>query len=987
MWLVVLLWTASRSLVVGGSFTVDTWTTEKGLPQNSVISLTQAKDGYLWLGTLNGLARFDGVGFSVFDESNTPGLNNSRIVKVFEDSRTNLWVGTETAGVVLVEPNGKVTGVDIGRGSRDGRLMAVVEDQSGAVWLYTADGQLCRYFEKRVDVWNVGTRVPSNCRALAVEKTGLLWVGTDWSLAALQPSSSGAAAGLPVVQEVSVSRKLDFILPCKKGGYWQIADGRISRQVNGRMEEDLGAYPWTNVPVAAACEDDRGQLVVGTYGDGVYWHDAGGGWQKLSGELSHTYILSLVCDREGSLWVGTDGGGLNRVRRQIFSVLPGSGAFTVQSVASTSTGDVWFGINGGGMALWRNGVLERFKEAQGPANPYVRAVLSDHNGQLWSGTYGGGLFQLSSNSFRRAPGGEGLDSHISALFEDRTGRLWAGTQNGLGWWSGSRWQALTNPISGSSVQAIAGDLEGGLWVGTYSGGLNHLRDGKVTIYGRTNGLPSDNITSLLLDKEGVLWVGTANGLGRLANGVWSRFMREDGLPVSNLGYLLEDDHGFIWVGSNAGLMRIRKRDLGDFATGAKSSFFCRLYGKPDGLLSGECTQGSQPAAHRSADGRLWFPTIKGLAVIDPATIAVNSNPPPVIIEAVLIDSHLHGTNSLRSPPPQRVVIPAGREGLDIQFACLNLAAPEKCRVNFRMFGHENGWTTRDGISRTVHYSKLPPGEYRFQLTAANEDGVRNDEGASLVVVVLPPFWRTWWFIGLVGFVVLGVVAGVVHYVSTQRLQRQLAGLRQKEALEKERARIARDIHDQVGASLTQVSLIGEMLEADKDQPEEVEAHARQISQTALETTRALDEIVWTVNPSNDTLEGLINYVCKYAQDYLAVAEVRYRLEVPTPLPATPISPELRHNVFLAAKEAITNVVKHARAKSASVRLKLEPGRFSLEIEDDGRGLGGMDPKAAAARNGLRNMRKRMEDVGGSFAIEPGAEGGAVVKLSAPIGTS
>ena len=374
-------------------------------------------------------------------------------------------------------------------------------------------------------------------------------------------------------------------------------------------------------------------------------------------------------------------------------------------------------------------------------------------------------------------------------------------------------------------------------------------------------------------------------------------------------------------------------------------------------------------------------------MIDPATIAVNSNPPPVIIEAVLIDSHLHGTNSLRSPPPQRVVIPAGREGLDIQFACLNLAAPEKCRVNFRMFGHENGWTTRDGISRTVHYSKLPPGEYRFQLTAANEDGVRNDEGASLVVVVLPPFWRTWWFIGLVGFVVLGVVAGVVHYVSTQRLQRQLAGLRQKEALEKERARIARDIHDQVGASLTQVSLIGEMLEADKDQPEEVEAHARQISQTALETTRALDEIVWTVNPSNDTLEGLINYVCKYAQDYLAVAEVRYRLEVPTPLPATPISPELRHNVFLAAKEAITNVVKHARAKSASVRLKLEPGRFSLEIEDDGRGLGGMDPKAAAARNGLRNMRKRMEDVGGSFAIEPGAEGGAVVKLSAPIGTS
>jgi len=251
--------------------------------------------------------------------------------------------------------------------------------------------------------------------------------------------------------------------------------------------------------------------------------------------------------------------------------------------------------------------------------------------------------------------------------------------------------------------------------------------------------------------------------------------------------------------------------------------------------------------------------------------------------------------------------------------------------------------------------------------------------------VLPSFWRTWWFVSLTTLVLLSMIVGSVHYVSTQRLQRQLATLRQKEALEKERARIARDIHDQVGASLTQLSLLGELVESDKHHPEEVEGHARQIEQTALETTRALDEIVWTVNPSNDTLDGLITYVCKYAQDYLAVAGLRYRLEAPPQLPATPITPELRHNVFLAAKESITNVVRHAQATAVVVRLQLEPHRFTLKIQDDGRGLAGLDPKAAQTRNGLSNMRKRMEDIGGSFAIGPAPEGGTLVQLIAPLG--
>jgi signal transduction histidine kinase len=298
-----------------------------------------------------------------------------------------------------------------------------------------------------------------------------------------------------------------------------------------------------------------------------------------------------------------------------------------------------------------------------------------------------------------------------------------------------------------------------------------------------------------------------------------------------------------------------------------------------------------------------------------------------------------------------------------------------------MEGHESGWT-HAGVDRVARYSNLPPGDYTFRVIASNEDGVWNETGASLAVAVLPPFWRTWWFTAIITIFLIGLIVSTVHYLSTQRLQRELVLLRQQEELEHERARIARDLHDQLGANLTQVALLGEMAESDKHLPHEVEDHARQISQTARETTRALDEIVWAVNPSNDTLEGLLTYVCKYAQEYMELAGLRYRLYAPPELPDTPIAPEVRHNVFLAAKEAINNIVKHAGASSASLRLRLDAARFIIEIQDDGRGMA--EAAAKSGRNGLRNMRKRMEDIGGSFAIEPATGQGTVVRLTASI---
>ena len=967
------------------AFTVDVWETESGLPQNSVIAMIQTRDGYLWLGTLNGLVRFDGMRFTVFDEGNTPGLSSSRIVSLFEDRQGRLWVGTETGGAAVVR-DGKVTSLDIGRGTRDGRLLATCEDTSGSVWLYTAAGELCRYREGKVDVWKLGAGRPSKLRALVPRPTGGLWVGTDWSLFTLGSTAELPPRELPVEDVIAIG-KLDYLLASRGGGQWRLADGVIRRWVPGEPGVDLGAYPWDSTPVSTACEDQEGNLIVGTLGAGVFWFDAKGHVTRLSKDsgLSHNYILSLTVDREGSLWVGTDGGGLNRVKHPKFQTLPESRGLVAQSVCEDDEGAIWVGYNKGGIDRWRDGNVRRFGPEEGLMNVPVRAVCPGGPGKVWIGTLGAGLLLFEHERFVRPPAASRIHPAILALHRDRQGRLWVGTRGGLALADGDQFQSYTtrDGLSSDVVQAIADDLEGNLWVGTEQGGLNRLRDGRFTVIRKSaHGLPSDAISSLHVDEKGVLWIGTdGGGLARFHQDRWTRYTKGEGLVSNSIGYLIEDGTGHLWLGSNAGLMRTPKEALEAFAAGRTNAVPCRAYGSPDGLPAGECTSGSQPGAAQARSGLLWFPTIKGVAVADPGVLTANLHPPPVAIEAVLIDGVDQRPDLLRTEPPSAVTMSAGKERLEIQYTSLNLAAPDRARFRYRLGG--SAWTEAGG-ARSVQFPRLSPDEYRFEVTASNEDGVWNPVGAILAIVVEPPFWRTWWFLGGTTAFLLGALGGLVYFVSTQQLQRQLERLQQQQALEKERSRIARDLHDQLGASLTQVALLGELAESDKDEPAEVEAHARQISQTARDTTRVLDEIVWAVNPSNDTLDGLITYLCKNAQEYLGVAGLRYRQEIPPQLPALPLPPEVRHNVFLAAKEAVTNIVRHAQASEARMRLHLTAHTFTLEIEDNGRGPAGRETKAAQGRNGLRNMSKRMEDIGGQFDIATGSDGGTLVRLAAPL---
>lgn len=919
-------------------FVVDVWNADDRLPQSSVVALTQTRDGYLWLGTLNGLARFDGNAITKFNVNNTPQLPNNKINFLFEDTHTNLWAGTDNGALSVIQ-NGALKKIHDGSATA-GKITAGFDDQNGAVWFVTDARQiLC---------WRKG----------ALE---------------LRPSVSRG------LRDYLTYLAFHLIVQSKDGSSWQLQNGQVEKWRGELRENNFGPVPWGNATVTAICEDDTGGLVVGTSGMGVFWFDHAGIFSHIvqTNGLPSDLVLSLSFDSGNNLWVGTDGKGLARVRKKTFSAPAELSGGVAQSVAEDAQGGLWTAFNLRGLTYWRTNRAEQFSIG---ANNAAWCVLVDDREQVWAGTSGQGLFRLVNGAFQPVPAAMPVGQKIFSLFKSRDGKIWVGGETGLASFDGERWNYFTtvNGLPKSAVCALAEDKDGTLWIGTKSEGMFTLQNGTIT--GVT--APVKDISTFLIGGDGALWSGSiAHGLARRSTtGEWKLFSSTtNGLANDDINSLAEDGAGNLWIGSYEGLVRVEKESIANVLAGSVKTLSCRTF------LTRECSAGAQPATLRARDGRLWFPTIEGLVSVEPSNLKKNSRPPPVIVESVLVDGVELKTNALASGWSGSVTLTPQNEQLEIRFTALNFSAPKGpqsgVRFKYILEGRDKNPTDLRG-ERSVILNRLAPGNYVFRVKAGNEDDVWNDTGATIAITVEPPFWKKTSFLVAMGLVILAVLAGIIYLISTAKLKRQLRVARQKELIETERARIARDLHDQLGANITQITLLGEMAEMDKDEPAEVEQHAQQICETARETTRSLDEIVWAVNPSNDTLEGLANYSCKYAQDYFALAQVSYRAELPPNLPPTPILPEVRHNVFLAFKEAVNNVVKHSQASEARVRLQLEADKFILSIADNGRGVG--DLSAKQLRNGLKNMRRRLTDVHGEFHIAPNEGGGTVVKLVVPL---
>jgi signal transduction histidine kinase/ligand-binding sensor domain-containing protein len=968
----------------GGRFLVDSWQTDQGLPQNSVISMTQSHDGYLWLATFNGLVRFDGVRFTIFNSHNTPALESSRIVRVWEDKSQCLWIGAESGGLVRRE-HGVFQQINIS-GGKPAQLQSLCDGATpGEVWLTLVDGRLGHFASGKLEFESL---VVDGNRLLAIAplraNDGRLFVWTDKGLVSQQ--NGGFVPAGPAALKFSFSA--DIFAPSRRGGSWRTLDGKIVRVEQDKIVETHPADGWLGAGVATMFEDRAGNLWIGTLGAGVGCIHPNGRREIIGDEygLGHGQIRSILEDHENNIWIGTDGAGLYRLRAGAFSVIDksaGLGADIALAVTEAEDG-LWIGTNGGGLAHVNDEGAETLN-SHGLSIVHVWTILEDRQKSLWVGTWGAGVFAKIGGQFQSVPELNVLGGIVVASYQDPTGVLWFGGPGGLARWSAGRVKLFTRAdgLSHDDIRAITDDGAGGLWIGSNGGGLNHYKDGKFTSFRHTQGLADDTVWSLYRDNENTLWIGTfGGGLSVLRDGKLKSYTTADGLPSAVICSITEDSHGYLWISSYSGVFRVKKAQLLAHQPGSKSGLDFFVFTKSDGLPSRECTGGFQPSFCKTRDGHLVYPTVKGVAVVDPENLPFNPHAPAVIIEEAEID----GDSVALDPAPAVFRVPPNRAQVEFRYTGLSYSAPEKVRFRYKLEALDKDWQDA-GSRRSVFYSHLPPGDYRFHVIAANNDGVWNNVGSTLAVRVIPAFWQTWWFLAACVLMVGGVIAGFVRYVEVRKLQQRMQLLEQQHAVERERARIAKDIHDDLGASLTQITLLSELARTDLNRPAEAESHIRQISGTARELTRAMDEIVWAVNPQNDTLEDLLTYTVKFAQEHLGLARIRCRLDVPAHLPPMHLSAEIRHNLFLAIKEAINNVVKHSKATEAWLRLRSSEKSFVFEIEDNGCGIpasvqaGRMDDLTTpGSHNGLRNMQRRLSEIGGSFEILPRPEGGSLVRM-------
>jgi ligand-binding sensor domain-containing protein len=940
----------------------------------------------LWIATFNGLARFDGVTFKVFEPDETPELLSSRIVALSEDPQGALWVATEEGDLVRESRNAFVSHRAPDRGviTRSARSLAHTAD--GAVWMMTMDNQLMKFANGNFSIISTNWNLQDNrVNGMATDKDGELWIGTDKELAVWRQGGFEVAWDQSHEQGFSVVG----LARSRAGGCWVVGNGRLRRFASGKWDEDAGPYVATRAIVDGLCEARSGDIWLGTYGNGLFCYQTNGVVLHMSTRqgLPSDVIRCLYADREDNIWVGTEGGGLVRLKPKVFQSFgrqEGLSGDCALSVCEGADGEIWVGTNGGGVDRLKDGRVQAFHGEQGLTNEFVWSVHQDRNHVLWAGTWGGGLFRLDGDKFTSVGcEGQGPEPVVCSLFEDSHGTVWLGQQRSraevLGLKEGKTSVVrLPSQLPRTDVRVVTEDKRGNLWIGTYDDGLYLLRGSRAIRFGKHEGMNSERIRSLYVDDDGVLWIGTyKGGLNRLEENRFRAITSHDGLLDDVILHIEEDRRGNLWFSSAAGVFRAGKDELNRFARGQSSTVHCLAYTKADGLPGLECTGGSQPSGCKSRDGRLWFPTVNGVAVVDPDKVPFNPLPPPVWIEKVISEgkkssSVFQITNSVKGEivdaepgeielPP--LSIPPGKPRCEFHYTALSLTAPEKVRFRHKLEGSGEDWT--ESGSRVALYNYLPPGTYRFRVQACNNDDVWNEVGASLAIIMLPQFWQTWWFRTLLVAAVLLIFVGA--YELRLASERRLTGLR---------LRIARDLHDEVGSNLGSIALISEVMPKTSAPATDEVSEIRRI---AVQTIESLRDIVWFLDPTNDNMDDLVLRMKDTARTMLPGIPFEFRC---TGSSGT-VKPSLglRRNLFPILKEILHNVAKHAHATKVDIELEISPREIQLRVNDNGVGF---DEPRVKLGNGLKNLRRRAAELAGALKLGSHPGKGTTVILTAPI---
>lgn len=946
------------------------WRVEDGLTDNSVNAAVQDSQGYIWLATLVGLARFDGREFKEFQ---LPSF-----AEAGENIRALAREGPDT--LVMLPASGGVVRLREGHFSRHpadaavrGRtLRQLYVSSDGALWLGEMRGEILRWKDGSLEVFGSKDGVPAvpGGFSLADDGSGRTWVAEGGYL-------GWFANGRLTPYPEKVGSDL-AIASARGGGLWISTARQLLRLRGGHLTVEASVPAWSSIQDSFRClyEDNHGVLWVGTHRRGLLRYADG----KLQPVATQQQVISaLTEDSEQGIWVASKGGGVARLQRKRFVLVrPREDQTDAASTAVTedAAGVIWCANRNGGIFRYQDGRIEPVPNPASDPQLYANTICADRNGGVWVGA-GSGLYRIEPGEpgVLRPSGPRLPEVHI--LYQSRDGDLWISSDlNRLVRFHQGRFQELTlrDGFPGRQVEGIAETSDGTLWF-AIDGALYSSRGGRlVRDPAYAPPFPPAHIEALHADADGGLWIGTEKGLLWLRRGRLSLFTQANGLPSDRIEQIEEDGHRMLWLNSRQGLFLVSRAKLEAAAGRPGSRVAAITFGAGEGLASQIPVINCQPDTWRGPDGRLWFCTQQGVIGIDAKAVPLDLPPPPLYLDQVRVDG--------RGVDPSALRLSGALRRLSLVFSSPSFAAPEKVRLRYRIAGFDRGWNeTVSG--QEVGYADLPAGRYLLEAEASDPNGLwHGSPGLRLPLVVVPLWWETWWARALSLGLFAGVIAWLARFLSTRLLKRRLRQIEREHALEKERARIARDLHDELGGSLTQIGLLADRLRRRTSQPE-LAGGLGQLTRQTQRLAGDLESIIWTVNPRNNSLDQLGSFIRRFALRFFQDTPITCSILGAEELPSLAVTPEAQHHLLTATKEALNNVLKHSQAQAVRIDLRYAAGWFSTVISDDGVGF---DTQAAShsERNGLGNLRSRVSEIGGIIAIVSAPGRGTQVSWKVPI---
>lgn len=954
------------------------WQTSEGLPHNSPTVARQAPDGFLWIATNSGVARFDGIRFENF--STHDGLPDNQVLTLLVDSKARVWVGT--ARGIAVRQNGQwhvPPGLAI-----NAPAWTACETPDGAILFGTRTGIL-RWTGHANPQWIENLPNP-NVRDLEVTGDGAVWVVSPtginrWENNQLTPATE--------INALIADREVWGMAP-GPNNQWLVFGANLLLTGSPGSWTDLSTSIPTRggIHISAAITPD-GCLWVATRNRGVcHLHDHV--WTSIdsSSGLSHDDVRDVQLDHEGGLWVATNGGGINRVRHRRFDVFgneEGLGKHVTTALACDAEGTLWAGTDGGGLKRFDGTRFVPAIPPPGLPDPFVWSLLPQPGDGIWIGSFRDGLVRWKDQALDPLSPQLGLtDGWIPALMLDRHGSTWIGANSGsvYQWQNGKLHQHRGSPgVRSQPITALLEDQQGTVWMGTAGDGLWKWQDQQWHDLRKQGAFTATNVTALLEDPQGHLWIGTANaGLAMCHNGRFHAWNSKHGLACDSILQILDDPHGNLWLGTDVGLQRVTIKELLEVAHGERSALLATdLFGRADGLASPQFSSGHGNLTTRTPGGDLWFSLASGAIRIQPDGIPSPNIPLPLHIESVIAGRQRLWHHESQ-PKTRGITTHWPAPPLELRFAAPSFTNPEKLRFRYRLTGLDDSWHDAQG-SRTATFSSLPPGNFLFEVMATHPGSPWSGDPATLAIEVKPRFWQQAWFQIACAAASAAIIALAVRWISLRRLQHRMKILEQERKVEAERARIAQDLHDDLGATLTEINFLGVLGAASAASPA-TRQRLEGIVERAQRMAKSLDEIVWTVNPTNDSLSSTVSYLCSRTQESLATGGLRCRLDVAEDMPAAELDSEVRHHLLMAVNEAVNNAMKHARASELRLGIRHHRGSLIITIADNGCGF---DPTSLPpGRHGLHNVQQRMHSVGGSCTITSAPTHGARIELLLPL---